>query len=41
MVLAHLVELLDRPNTRQMAEKALEEATIVHTLPVDDEEIPF
>jgi hypothetical protein len=41
MVMAHFVELLGQPVTRQMAETAVEEAAIVHILPVEDEELPF
>jgi hypothetical protein len=43
MVLAHFVELLDRPVTRQMAETAVEEASIVHILPIENEgeDLPF
>ena len=43
IVMAHFVELLGRPITRQMAETMVEEATAVHVLPVPhlEEGMPF
>ena len=41
LVMAHFVELLDRPVTRKMADEAVEEASVLRVLPITGEDLSF
>jgi hypothetical protein len=41
LVMAHFVELLDRPSTKKMADKAMEQATVVRALPIIEDDLAF
>jgi hypothetical protein len=41
LILAHFVELLDRPLTRKMADEVMAEATIIRALPIVEDDLAF
>jgi uncharacterized membrane protein len=41
LVMAHFIELLDRPLTKKMAEEAVEQTAVLHVLPGPEEDLAF